>query len=65
MLRFGVLLIFVIFEFGFLVGAMLFAEAILQAIAWQEILLGNLLTAVAMGAFLWRRNPRIMKIIRP
>ncbi len=62
---FGILLIFVLFEFGFLVGAMLFAEAILQAIAWQEILLGNLLAAVAMGAFLWRRHPHIMKIIRP
>ena len=62
---FGILLIFVIFEFGFLVGAMLFAEAILRAIAWQEILLGNLLAAVAMGAFLWHRHPHIMKIIRP
>ncbi len=62
---FGILLIFVIFEFGFLVGAMLLAAAILQAIAWQEILVGNLLAAVAMGAFLWRQYPHIMKIIRP
>jgi len=62
---FGILLIFVIFEFGFLVGAMLFAAAILQAIAWQEILVGNFLAAVAMGAFLWRQYPHIMKIIRP
>jgi len=62
---FGILLIFVIFEFGFLVGAMLFAEAILQAIAWQEILVGNLLAAAAMGAFLWRQYPQIMKIIKP
>jgi uncharacterized membrane protein len=44
---------------------MLFAAAILQAIAWQEILVGNFLAAVAMGAFLWRRHPHIMKIIRP
>lgn len=62
---FAILLMFAIFEFGFLVGAMLFAEAILQAIAWQEILLGNLLAAGAMGTFLWRRHPHIMKIIRP
>lgn len=62
---FGILLFFVIFEFGFLVGAMLFAEAILRAIAWQEILLGNLLATVAMGAFLWHRHPHVMKIIRP
>ena len=62
---FGILLLFVIFEFGFLVGAMLFAEAILRAIAWQEILLGNLLAAAGMGAFLWHRHPQVMKIIRP
>jgi len=62
-LGFGVLLLFVVFEFGFLVGAMLFAEAVLRAIAWQEILVGNLLAAVTMGAFFWRRYPNL--IIRP
>jgi hypothetical protein len=62
---FGILLLFVVFEFGFLVGAMLFAEAVLRAVAWQEILLGNLLAALAMGAYFWRRHPGIMSIIRP
>lgn len=60
---FGILLLFVVFEFGFLAGAMLFAEAILRALAWQEILLGNLLAAVAMVAYLWRKHPQL--IIRP
>ncbi len=60
---FGILLLFAIFEFGFLVGAMLFAEAILRAIAWQEILLGNLFAAVAMAGYFWRRHPHL--VIRP
>lgn len=62
-LGFGILLLFVVFEFGFLVVAMLFAEAILRAIAWQQILLGNLLAAAAMGGYFWRRHPHL--VIRP
>lgn len=62
-LGFGVLLLFVVFEFGFLVGAMLFAEALLHALAWQEVLIGNLLAAAAMGGYFWRRHPDLT--IRP
>lgn len=62
---FGILLLFVVFEFGFLAGAMLFADAILRTVAWHEILLGNLLAAVGMGAYFWRRHPGIMQVIRP
>ena len=62
-LGFGILLLFVVFEFGFLVAAMLFAEAILRALAWQEILFGNLLAAAAMAAYFWRRHPHLS--IRP
>ncbi len=62
-LGFGILLLFVVFEFGFLVAAMLFSEAILRALAWQEILLGNLLAAAAMGGYFWRRHPHLT--IRP
>ena len=62
-LGFGVVLLFVVFEFGFLVTAMLFAEAILHALAWQEILLGNLFAAAAMGGYFWRRHPNLT--IRP
>lgn len=62
-LGFGILLLFVVFEFGFLVAAMLFAEALLHALAWQEVLIGNLLAAGAMGAYFWRRHPNLT--IRP
>jgi hypothetical protein len=60
---FGILLLFAVFEFGFLVGAMLFAEVILRVLAWQQILIGNLLAAAAMGGFFWRRHPNL--VIRP
>jgi hypothetical protein len=58
-LGFGVVLLGVVFEFGFLVVSMLFAEAILQRLAWQSILLGNLLAAGAMAAYFWRRHPNL------
>ncbi len=54
---FGILLLFVVFEFGFVVAAMLFAEPVLQVLTWPAILFGNLLAAGAMGAYLWRRHP--------
>jgi hypothetical protein len=56
-------LLFAVFEFGFLVGAMLFAERLLHVMAWQEILVGNLLAAAAMGVYFWRRHPNLT--IRP
>jgi hypothetical protein len=56
---FGILLFFAVFEFGFLVLAMLFAEPVLSALSWPAILVGNLLAAVAMGAYLWRRHPNL------
>ena len=59
-LGFGVLLLFVLFEGGFLGGAMLFAEPVLHALAWQSVLVGNLCAAVAMGGYLWRRHPRMV-----
>lgn len=62
-LGFGILLLFVVFEFGFLVVAMLFASALLHALAWQEVLIGNLLAAAAMGGYFWRRHPNLQ--IRP
>lgn len=62
-LGFGILLLFVVFEFGFLVAAMLFASELLHALAWQEVLVGNLLAAAAMSAYFWRRHPNLR--IRP
>jgi hypothetical protein len=59
-LGFGVLLLFILFEGGFLGGAMMFAEPVLHALAWQSVLVGNLFAAVAMGGYLWRRHPHIV-----
>ncbi len=58
-LGFGILLLFVVFEFGFLVGAMVFAEPVLHALAWPAILVGNLLAAAAMAGYFWHRHPHL------
>lgn len=58
-LGFGILLLFVIFEFGFVAAAFIVAEPILRALAWPSVLLGNLLAAVAMAAYFWRRHPNL------
>jgi hypothetical protein len=62
-LGFGILLLFVVFEFGFLAVATLVEGRILQALAWQAILLGNLSAAAAMAGYFWRRHPHLT--IRP
>jgi hypothetical protein len=54
---FGILLLFVVFEFGFLVLTLLFAEPVLHALTWPAVLVGNLLAALAMGLYFWRRHP--------
>jgi hypothetical protein len=60
---FGILLFFVIFEFGFVATASIFAEPILEALAWPTVLVGNLLAAVAMATYFWRRHPHM--VIKP
>jgi hypothetical protein len=60
---FGILLLFVVFECGFLLACMLFAEPVLQTLTWPEVLVGNLLAAAAMAAVFWRRHPHLA--IRP
>ncbi|MGH7318009.1 MAG: hypothetical protein ACRELA_00045 [Candidatus Rokuibacteriota bacterium] len=58
-LGFGILLLFVVFEFGFVLVAMLSAEPVLRAVTWPAILVGNLLAAAAMAAYFWRRHPNL------
>ncbi len=53
---FGILLLFVIFAFGFVGLAFLFAEPILHALTWSAVLMGNLLAAAAMGLYFWRHH---------
>jgi hypothetical protein len=60
---FGILLFFVIFEFGFFVMAFIFAEPLLQALAWPAVLIGNLFAATGMAFYFWRHHPNLK--IRP
>ena len=60
---FGILLLFVFFEFGFLIVAMFFAEDVLTSVSWPSILLGNLFAAAAMAAYFRRHHPNLL--IRP
>ena len=56
---FGILLLLVVFEFGFIGISLAFAEAILHVLAWPTILIGNLLAAAAMAWYFWRRHPHL------
>lgn len=60
---FGVALLFVLFEGGYLSAVMLFAQPLLHAVAWPTVVVGNLLAAIAMAGVLWRRHPSLR--IRP
>jgi len=56
---FGILLLFVMFEFGFVAVNMAFAEAALRVLTWQAVLVGNLLAAAAMSGYFWQRHPNL------
>jgi hypothetical protein len=57
---FGLVLLFVVFEFGFVAVTMVFAEPVLRALAWPAVLVGNLLAAGAMTYYFWRRHPNLV-----
>jgi len=59
-LGFGVLLCFVLATEGLMGGAMMFAEPVLHALAWQSVLVGNLIAVGAMGGYLWRRHAHMV-----
>jgi len=56
---FGILLLFVVFEFGFVAVNLAFADTVLHALSWQAVLLGNLLAASSMAGYFWRRHPNL------
>ena len=56
---FGVLLLFVVFQFGFIAVATIVAEPVLHVLSAWSILIANLLAAAVMAAFLWRRHPTL------
>ena len=54
---FGVILLAVIFEFGFIAASMAAAEFVLHALTLPAILVGNLLAIATMSFYFWRRHP--------
>jgi hypothetical protein len=58
-LGFGIVLFFAVFEFGFLLVSMVFAEGVLQRLAWPAVVVGNLLAAIGMGVVLWRGHRQL------
>jgi hypothetical protein len=55
-----VLLFFVLSAEGLVGGAMMFAEPMLLALAWQSVLIGHLVAVGAMGGYLWRRHAHMV-----
>ena len=58
-LGFGILLLFVVFEFGFVAVAFVFAEPILHTLTWPAVLIGNLMAAAVMAIYFSRRRPNL------
>ena len=59
-LGFGLILLFVIFEFGFVAGAMILAEPILRALTIPSILIGNFLAAGGMSVYFCKKHPNLV-----
>jgi len=56
---FGIVLLFVVFEFGFIAVTTIAAEQVLSSLAWPAVMVGNMLAAAVMGAYFWRRHPNL------
>lgn len=56
---FGVLLLFVVFQFGFIAVATVFAAPVLRVLSSWSILVANLLAAAAMTAYFRWRHPGV------
>jgi hypothetical protein len=54
-----VLLLFAVFQFGFIIAAMLFAAPVLHALTWPAILAANVLATATMGGYFWLRHPAL------
>ena len=60
---FLVVVFFAIFEFGFYVLVAVVAQALLGALAWWTVALGNLIAAAGIGYYLWRAHPKIRETL--
>jgi hypothetical protein len=56
---FGILLLFVFFEFGFMVAASVLAAPVLHALTWPSVFAANLLAAITMVGYFRRSHPRL------
>lgn len=54
---FGIMLLCVVFEFGFIVAATALAAPVLQALTWSSVFTANLLAAIAMVGYFRRSHP--------
>jgi hypothetical protein len=56
---FGIVLLLVVLEFGFVAVTTTLAEQVLTSLAWPAVLVGNLLAAAVMAGYFWRRHPNL------
>ncbi len=56
---FGILVLFVVFEFGVTVSPILFAAPVVRALTWPALLVANVLATVTMAGYLWHRHPTL------
>jgi hypothetical protein len=55
----GAFILFIALELAFYGFVALLAHTVLQELAWYSVAIGNLLAAVVMGVYLWRRHPAL------
>lgn len=53
------MLLFIIFELGFLGITAMLAQTQMRSLAWYQVAAGNVLAAVSMGWYLWRAHPAL------
>jgi len=53
----SILLLFVVVQFGFLAFGMRFAALTVDALGMQQVVIGNVLAAIAMAGYLWWHAP--------
>jgi hypothetical protein len=54
---FGILLLFVVFEFAVTVSPILFAPAVVRTLTWPVLLFANVLATAVMAGYLWQCHP--------
>jgi len=61
----GFFILFIAFEIGFHGAVALLQQTTsLGALAWYQIMLGNLIASIAMGTYLWRTHPELREELK-